>query len=96
MPLVEFDSNVLEKVRELLARSGRLDVWLDVFIHCIRVPFWRIFFLVTIHGRVVLAVVKEDQDDKAALKEYAALVAKKRGLKDKAWKEFHDALAEQL
>ena len=45
---------------------------------------------------MVGAVVKEDQDDKAALKEYAALVAKKRGLKDKAWKEFHDALAEQL
>ena len=45
---------------------------------------------------MVGAVVKEDQDDKAALKEYVALVAKKRGLKDKAWKEFHDALAEQL
>ena len=45
---------------------------------------------------VVGAVVKEDLDDKAALKEYATLVAKKRGAKEKAWKEFHDALAEQL
>ncbi|AWM41863.1 AAA domain (dynein-related subfamily) [Gemmata obscuriglobus] len=42
------------------------------------------------------AVVKEDQDDKNALKEYATVVAKKRGAKEKAWKEFHDALVEQL
>ena len=28
------------------------------------------------------------------VKEYAALVAKKRGVKEKAWKEFHDALLE--
>ena len=33
---------------------------------------------------MVGAVVKEDQDDKAALKEYVALVAKKRGAKDPA------------
>ena len=45
---------------------------------------------------MVGAVVKEDQEDKAALKEYATLVAKKRGTKEKAWKEFHDALVEQL
>jgi MoxR-like ATPase len=41
-------------------------------------------------------VVKEDQEDKVSLKEYATLVAKKRGAKEKAWKEFHDALVEQL
>ncbi len=45
---------------------------------------------------MVGAVVKEDQEDKAALKEYATLVAKKRGTKEKAWKDFHDALVEQL
>jgi MoxR-like ATPase len=45
---------------------------------------------------MVGAVVKEDQDDKAALKEYATLVAKKRGAKEKAWKEFHEALVEHL
>jgi MoxR-like ATPase len=45
---------------------------------------------------MVGAVVKEDQDDKLALKEYAAVVAKKRGAKEPAWKEFHDALVEQL
>jgi MoxR-like ATPase len=45
---------------------------------------------------MVGAVVKEDQEDKAALKEYATLVAKKRGAKEKDWKEFHDALVEQL
>jgi MoxR-like ATPase len=42
------------------------------------------------------AVVKEAQEDRDALKEYATLVAKKRGAKEKAWKEFHEALAEQL
>lgn len=45
---------------------------------------------------MVGAVVKEDQEDKTALKEYATVVAKKRGAKEKAWKEFHDALVEQL
>lgn len=45
---------------------------------------------------MVGAVVKEDQEDKVALKEYATVVAKKRGAKDKAWKEFHDALVQQL
>lgn len=45
---------------------------------------------------MVGVVVKEDQDDRVALKEYAAVVARRRGAKDKAWKEFHDALVEQL
>ncbi len=45
---------------------------------------------------MVGVVVKEDQEDTAALKEYAALVARKRGVKDPAWKLFHDALMEQL
>lgn len=45
---------------------------------------------------MVGAVVKEDQEDKAALKEYATVVAKKRGVKEPAWKAFHDALVEQL
>lgn len=45
---------------------------------------------------LVGAVVKEDQEDRDALKEYAAIVAKKRGMKEQAWKEFHDALVERL
>ena len=45
---------------------------------------------------MVGAVVKEDQEDRAALKEYAALVAKKRGAKDKAWKEFHEEATKTL
>src|SRR5262249_37773902 len=45
---------------------------------------------------MVGAVVKEDQEDRSALKEYAALVAKKRGAKEKPWKEFYDALVDQL
>jgi MoxR-like ATPase len=42
------------------------------------------------------AVVKEAQEDRDALKEYATVVAKKRGVKDKAWRDFHEALADQL
>lgn len=45
---------------------------------------------------LVGAVVKEDLDDRAALKEYATLVAKRRGLRHPAWKEFHDTLIDQL
>jgi MoxR-like ATPase len=45
---------------------------------------------------MVGAVVKEDQEDKAALKEYATLVAKKRGAREKGWREFYEALVEQL
>lgn len=39
------------------------------------------------------SVVKEDLGDLATLKEYAALVAKKRGKADDMWREFHEALA---
>jgi MoxR-like ATPase len=45
---------------------------------------------------MVGVVVKEEQEDRDSLKEYATLVAKKRGVKEKVWKEFHDALVEQL
>jgi MoxR-like ATPase len=41
---------------------------------------------------LVGSIVKEDLGDLAVLKEYVVLVAKKRAAKDKAWKEFHDAL----
>jgi MoxR-like ATPase len=42
------------------------------------------------------SIVKEEQADLAILKEYNTLVARKRGLTDAAWKEFHDSLAGQL
>lgn len=38
------------------------------------------------------SIIKEDAADSAVLKEYAVLVAKKRGAKEKDWSEFHDAL----
>lgn len=38
------------------------------------------------------SIVKEDLADLAALKEYVVLVAKKRAVKDKGWKEFHDTM----
>jgi MoxR-like ATPase len=45
---------------------------------------------------LVGSIVKEDLADLAILKEYVVLVAKKRAAKDKAWKEFHDAILEAL
>jgi MoxR-like ATPase len=45
---------------------------------------------------LVGVVVKEDLEDKAVLKEYATLVARKRGTGDKAWKEFYETLIDQL
>lgn len=42
------------------------------------------------------SIVKEDVADLAVLKEYAVLVAKKRGLKDKSWQGFHDRILENL
>jgi MoxR-like ATPase len=45
---------------------------------------------------LVGSVVKEDVGDLAALKEYVVLVAKKRAIKEKAWKEFHDTMVQTL
>lgn len=45
---------------------------------------------------LVGSIVKEDTADLNVLKEYNTLVARKRGLNDKGWKEFHDTLASQL
>lgn len=45
---------------------------------------------------LVGSIVKEDQADLAVLKEYVVLVAKKRGVKEKAWKDFHDAILAEL
>ncbi len=42
------------------------------------------------------SIVKEDEADVAALKEYNTIVAKRRATGDRNWKEFHDALANQL
>ncbi len=41
---------------------------------------------------LVGSIVKEDINDLAVLKEYAVLVAKRRGDKDKNWKDFHDTV----
>ena len=41
---------------------------------------------------MVGSIVKEDVADLEVLKEYAVIVAKKRGTKDAAWREFHDAV----
>jgi MoxR-like ATPase len=45
---------------------------------------------------LVGSVVKENEEDLAALKEYVVLVAKKRAVKDGGWKEFHDTMLATL
>ena len=45
---------------------------------------------------LVGSIVKEDQGDKAILKEYITLVAKKRATHDKGWREFHDTILPEL
>ena len=44
----------------------------------------------SIARNLVGSIVKEDPQDLASLKEYIAIVAKKRGLSDKTWKAFHE------
>jgi len=41
---------------------------------------------------LVGSIVKEDVNDLEVLKEYAVLVAKRRGEKDKNWRDFHDTV----
>src|SRR5262249_26451741 len=89
------DGVSLKKPSTTLSTAEAIGVALDATLHA------RFFGsgevgAADIARNMVGAVVKEDQEDKAALKEYATVVAKKRGVKDKAWKEFHDALVEQL
>lgn len=42
------------------------------------------------------SIVKEDANDLAVLKEYAVLVAKRRGEKDKNWRDFHDTVLKSI
>ncbi|RPI61814.1 MAG: AAA family ATPase, partial [Planctomycetaceae bacterium] len=45
---------------------------------------------------LVGSIVKEDPQDLAALKEYVAIVARKRGASDKNWQAFHDEATKAL
>ena len=45
---------------------------------------------------LVGSIVKEDPQDLAALKEYVAIVAKKRGTSDKTWQAFHEEATKAL
>ena len=44
----------------------------------------------SIARNLIGSIVKEDPQDLAALKEYVAIVARKRGTGDRLWHEFHD------
>jgi MoxR-like ATPase len=89
------DGVSLKKPSTTLSTAEAIGVALDAALHA------RFFGTgevgpADIARNLVGAVVKEDQEDRAALKEYATLVARKRAAKESAWKEFHDALVDQL
>jgi len=50
----------------------------------------------SIARNLIGSIVKEDPQDLAALKEYVAIVAKKRGMSDKHWQAFHDEAQRSL
>ncbi len=50
----------------------------------------------SIARNLIGSIVKEDPQDLAALKEYVAIVAKKRGLSDNNWQSFHDEANKSL
>jgi MoxR-like ATPase len=50
----------------------------------------------SIARNLIGSIVKEDPQDLAALKEYIAIIAKKRGTSDKLWQSFHDEAQKSL
>jgi MoxR-like ATPase len=50
----------------------------------------------SIARNLIGSIVKEDAQDLAALKEYIAIVAKKRGASDKTWQAFYDEAQKAL
>lgn len=50
----------------------------------------------SIAKNLIGSIVKEDPQDLAALKEYVAIVARKRGMSDKHWQSFHDEATKSL
>jgi MoxR-like ATPase len=50
----------------------------------------------SIARNLIGSIVKEDPQDLAALKEYVAVVARKRGTSDKNWQAFHDEATKAL
>ncbi len=50
----------------------------------------------SIARNLIGSIVKEDPQDLAALKEYVAIVARKRGMSDKHWQSFHDEAQKSL
>ncbi len=50
----------------------------------------------SIARNLIGSIVKEDPQDLAALKEYIAIIAKKRGMSDKNWQAFHDEAQKSL
>lgn len=108
-PLIELIATVFREIRDgktaegvsikkpstTLSTAEAISVALDSALHA------RFFSSGSIGPKEVAknlvgSIVKEDLADVAVMKEYVVLVAKKRGVNDKNWQEFHDAILNSL
>lgn len=85
------DGVSLKKAGNTLSTAEAIGVALDSNLHANYFGSGQIT-PADIARNMVGSIVKEDIAELEVLKEYAVIVAKKRGVSDKGWREFHDAV----
>jgi len=89
------DGTTFQKPSTTLSTAEAIGVALDAAIHARYFGSGEVGVAEIAHN-LVGSIVKEDLADLAVLKEYLALIAKKRGAKDASWKAFHDAASKAV
>ncbi|MBX3157576.1 MAG: AAA family ATPase [Deltaproteobacteria bacterium] len=89
------DGTSFPKPSTTLSTAEAIGVALDAAIHA-RYFGSGAVGVADIARNLVGSIVKEDLGDLQVLKEYLAVVAKKRSAKDASWKEFHEAAVKAL
>ncbi|MCW5805170.1 MAG: AAA family ATPase [Deltaproteobacteria bacterium] len=89
------DGTSFQKPSTTLSTAEAIGVALDAAIHA-RYFGSGAVGVADIARNLVGSIVKEDLGDLQVLKEYLAVVAKKRSAKDASWKEFHEAAVKAL
>lgn len=89
------DGVTIKKPSTTLSTAEAISIALDSALHA---RFFGNGMVSSSHiaRNIIGSVVKEDRADLEVLKEYNVLVAKKRGLQDSDWKEFHESLVSSL
>jgi MoxR-like ATPase len=85
----------IKKPSTSVSTAEAIGVALDAALHCRFFGSGQVA-AGDIARNLIGSIVKEDLADLAVLKEYVVLVAKKRAVKDKAWKDFHDTILGEL